>query len=119
MTTSTPVAAPVSALIEAVPVVRDANGEWWHPGMPEFEEGQYAESTRWIAAQGLATVYKLLEDEEMDHPVYVSYYDKEELSFAAWEPSPPAGEGWFTLAICDTEDGPCWSWARRAEGAAV
>lgn len=30
-----------------------------------------------------------------------------------WEPSKPDGEGWFCLAIYDTDDGPsCW-WGRR------
>jgi hypothetical protein len=30
-----------------------------------------------------------------------------------WEPHRPEGDGWFCLAIHDTDDGPvCW-WARR------
>src|SRR3712207_3646266 len=31
-----------------------------------------------------------------------------------WEPTPPAGEGWFIFAIYDTEDGPFCCFTRPA-----
>jgi hypothetical protein len=47
------------------------------------------------------------------------YFDQGEGSCAHWEPSKPEGEGWFTLAISNTDNGPiCW-WARRARVAAI
>ncbi|WP_366557365.1 hypothetical protein [Pantoea rodasii] len=30
----------------------------------------------------------------------------------AWQPSGPAGEGWFTGSIHDTDDGPVCVWLR-------
>lgn len=104
-------------LIEAAPVARDEGGAWWHPGMPDFEEGQEAEWKAWIAVQGLETVSGKLEDEDCDHPAYIAYFDDGEPCFLGWVDEPPAGEGWFTLAISDTEDGPVWSWARRVSPA--
>jgi hypothetical protein len=32
---------------------------------------------------------------------------------AAWDPDPPAGNGWFLVSIHDTEDGPCAVWLRH------
>lgn len=103
-----------AAVIVAAPVERDADGSWWHPGMPDFEEGQEVEWKAWLDAQCLQLSRGMLEDEDLDHPVYVDYFDNGNSSFLAWVDEPPAGEGWFTLAICDTEDGPAWTWARRA-----
>lgn len=102
-----------AALIQAAPVERDESGCWWHPGMPNFEEGQEDEWHAWIAGQGLKIMRGRLEDEVMDHPVYVEYFENGASSFLAWVDEPPSGEGWFTLAIHDTEDGPVWAWARR------
>jgi hypothetical protein len=101
------------ALIQAAPVERDEDGNWWHPGMPEFEEGQEAEWKAWIEAQGLSISRSLLENEGLNHPAYASYFDNENPDFSAWVDEPPSGEGWFTLAIQDTEDGPVWCWVRR------
>jgi hypothetical protein len=61
----------------------------------------------------------MLEHEDCDHPVYVSYFDNGDPSVAAWEPTPPKGEGWFTMSIHDTEDGPAWAWARRTTNGAA
>lgn len=105
----------MSALIQAAPVQRDEDGFWFHPQMPSFDEGQEAEWKAWLAAQGLTTATGMLEHEDCDHPVYVAYFDKGEPSFLGWIDSPPDGDGWFTLCVTDTEDGPAWLWARRTE----
>ena len=110
-----PVAAP---LIDPVPVVRDAEGWWSHPGIPDFDEGQEAEYAAWIKKQGLVTAYKSLEGEDLTHPAYIAYFDDETASVAGWNPIPPAGEGWFTVSIHDSEEGPYWVWARRVDVAA-
>lgn len=112
-----PAAAPVAAavvLIGPMPVERDECGWWSHPGLPDLDEGQVAEYKAWLAAQGLVTTYKDLESEDLDHPAYVSYYDQDSASVAGWNPQPPEGDGWFTISIHDTEEGPYWVWARRA-----
>jgi hypothetical protein len=100
------------ALIRQQPLERDADGAWSHPGIPNFDEDAKAYK-RWLAEQGLEISYKYLESEDGDHPVYVSYFEDENPSFVAWEPTPPEGAGWFTLAIYETEDGPVWVWTRR------
>lgn len=100
-------------LIEAAPVARADDGSFWHPGMPLFDEGQEGEMSAWIAAQGLEIKRGMLEDCPDDHPVYVDYFENGASSFLEWVDEPPSGEGWFTLAIQDSEDGPGWCWARR------
>ena len=105
-------------LIQAVPVVRDEDGHWWHPGMPDFDEGQDAEWKAWLKEQSLELSQDYLEWEDITHPAYVAYFIEESCSCALWTPEPPSGEGWFTLLITDTEDGPCWVWARRAASTA-
>jgi hypothetical protein len=99
------------ALIQPAPVVREADGWWHHPNLPVFEEGQAEESRAWVKAQGLAIVTA-----EMEYEVDTDndpYFEQGEGSCAHWEPSKPEGDGWFVLAISDTDSGPaCW-WARR------
>lgn len=113
--TAAPVATPL-ALIGPVPVGRDDSGWWSHPGIPDFDEGQEVEYGAWLIAQGLVTDHASLEGEDPTNAAYVSYYDDESCSVAGWNPEAPAGEGWFTLSIHDTEDGPYWVWARRVAG---
>ena len=105
-------------LIQAAPVARDVVGEWIHPGLPEFDEGDSEKWRAWLVAQGLEIKRYQLEDEPIDHPVYVSYFEDGDGNFADWQGAMPSGDGWFTLAVYDTEDGPTWCWARRvAQGA--
>lgn len=111
-------AAPELREIQAVPILeRDANGEWAHPGLPDFDEDA-TKYKAWLEAQGLETSTYLLEYEDNAHPAYVAYFERGESSFREWLPERPAGEGWFTLAISDTENGPAWIWARRVHPAA-
>lgn len=100
-------------IIEWAPVVRDAEGWYRHPDMPEFDEDQEEEYRAWLAAQGLDTTYASLESEDDTHPAHISYFDQAGTDVSDWNPAPPAGEGWFTLSIHDSEDGPYWVWARR------
>jgi integrase/recombinase XerC len=106
--------------IEAVEVRREADGSWTHPGMPEFEEdgyayqgGEFLSYAAWKDAQGLEIQCDNLDGMDEDHPAFAQYWEREE-GFSEWEPKPPAGEGWFLLAISDTEDGPTAWYGRRA-----
>ncbi len=111
-----PSAAPVATatvLIGPMLVERDADGWWSHPGIPDFNEDIEAHKA-WMAAQGLVTAHASLDSEGCTHPAYIAYYDEDSASVAGWSPETPAGEGWFTLSIHDTEDGPYWVWARSA-----
>lgn len=106
-------------LIQPAPVQRDECGNWWHPDVPEFEGSDEAGPDApkwkdWMREQGLEYCRFSLEDEDESHPVYQSYFEAEDPSpdFSKWEPKPD-GDGWFMLAICDTEDGPQAWFARR------
>lgn len=105
-------------MIEAAPVVRDAEGWYSHPDIPDFDEGQEEEYRAWLAAQGLEITYSSLEAEGDDHPACVRYFEQGEADISDWHPVPPAGDGWFTLTIHSSEDGAYWVWGRRVAAAA-
>jgi hypothetical protein len=100
-------------MIQPVPVRRDETGRWCHPGIPDYDEGQEKEYRAWLEAQGLEITYKMLESEP-DHPLYDAWFEDGEWDMSSWAPTPPAGDGWFTISIHDSEDGPVWVWGRRA-----
>lgn len=100
-------------LIPPLPAQRDDDGWYCHPGLPDFDEGQCQEYKAWLLAQGLETRFHSLESEDGTHPAYAAYYEQNECHVRDWFDEPPAGEGWFTLSIHDSEDGPQWVWARR------
>jgi len=93
-------------------VRRDENGMFQHPDMPDFDEGDDDKCKAWIAAQGLQVKMVSLEYHS-DEAVSERYFEAGDPDCSYWEPDRPDGEGWFCLAIHDTDDGPvCW-WARR------
>jgi hypothetical protein len=100
-------------LIQPMPAQRTDDGWYWHPELPDFDEGECQEYKAWLLAQGLETRFHSLESEEDTHPAYVAYYGQDACHVREWFDEPPAGEGWFTLSIHDSEDGPQWVWARR------
>ena len=106
-------------LIAAMPAQRDDDGWYGHPGLPDFDEDQCQEYKAWLLAQGLETCFDSLESEDCAHPAYVAYYDESACHVRDWTCEPPAGEGWFTLSIHDSEDGPQWVWARRVGAEAL
>lgn len=101
-------------LIQPTEPKRDACGHWTHPDVPDFDEDAGAYAT-WLKEQQLTTSTVWLESEAADHPAYVSYFDNENGDISAWQPTPPTGDGWFLLAIFETEDGPVATFARREE----
>lgn len=103
-------------LIQAVDIVRDKDGYWCHPAVPE--DGDGAALRAWFEAHRFEVHVDCLEYEAIDHPAYVEYFDNDG-GVLAWEPAAPPGPGWFTLAIYDSEDGPQWLWARRKEASQV
>lgn len=103
---------PELLLIQPAPVVRDEYGMFQHPDLPDFDEGDGEKCKAWVAQQGLQLVMFHL---ETDAPEEIAdrYFASDEPHCGYWEPSKPEGDGWFCLAIHDTDDGPvCW-WARR------
>jgi hypothetical protein len=99
-------------LIAVLPAQRDEDGWYGHNGIPDFDEDHQAYKA-WLIAQGLETRFSSLESEDDTHPAYDAYYEQNACHVRDWFCEPPAGEGWFTLSIHDSEDGPQWVWARR------
>lgn len=103
---------PTPHLIQPLPVQRDDTGWWWHPGLPDFDEDHQAYKA-WMIAQGLETCFHSLENEDDNHPAYIAYFEQDACHVRDWNDEAPTGEGWFTLSIHDSEDGPQWVWVRR------
>lgn len=101
----------MSELIEAVAVERDSDGCWTHPGVPDFDEDHVA-FAEWMMLQGLEFLMDELENEEENHPSVIKFEDGDP-DCSEWAPDQPEGDGWFTLSIHHTEDGPVWVWVRR------
>lgn len=100
-----------TALIEPAPVIRDENGFFKHPDLPDFDEGDGDRCKAWIAEQELEVAMVSLEYHS-NEAISERYFEAGDPDCSYWEPDRPDGEGWFCLAIQDTDDGPvCW-WAR-------
>jgi len=91
-----------------VEVVRDDDGYWFHPGIPDFGgDEDPAPYSAWMAKQGLERKGWHLDSDLEDHP-----YQDGAAHCNGWDPKSPGPE-WFLTGIFDTEDGPYVSWARR------
>ncbi|MGU9813160.1 hypothetical protein [Pseudomonas sp. LF052] len=102
-----------TVLIEPIEVVRNHCGNWTHPDLPAWGEGERFDTIEaWFDARQIEWRWVALEDdispEEYQKWAAKGHYDAE-----GREPTKPEGAGWFVLSIHDTDDGPvCW-WARR------
>lgn len=100
--------------ITATAVSRDEVGHWMHPDIPDFDgelDGGRPAWDAWKAEQNIEVVLLSLESDNEE--LATRYYENEEVDIRAWQPTPPAGDGWFLLSIADTEDGPLAWFARR------
>lgn len=97
-------------VVMGVPVVRDAEGHWSHPHFP-FGAAQ-DEMPLIPVARGLGLEMDgiLMDDTNTRDEVMERCRDG---NCSEWEPEPPEGEGWFLVAIHETEDGPAAMWARQ------
>lgn len=107
------------AEISAQPVVRDRWGGWTHPDFfspPDSREFPLpGEFEAWLVEHHLqsATVWM-----ENDVPDWMMDTFWKTGNCSLWQPSVPAGGGWFTGSIHDTDDGAVCIWLRRREEAA-
>lgn len=92
-------------LIGPVEVIRDEDGYWYHPGIPDSDDEDPSEYIDWVRGQGLKIKGWHLGDELS--------FDQEE-NVLDWNPESP-GEGWFLMGIFETEDGCYVQWAKRLE----
>ena len=105
----------MSKLIEWAPVVRDAEGWYRHPDMPEFDEGDGAKYRDWVERQQIKVQRVDMEDDASDE-INDRIMDGDIAATADWAPTSP-GPDWFLLAIYDTEDGPVAWFASRLPAA--
>jgi len=101
---------------------RDREGLWLHPDWPDLDEGEDAACEAWLELIGYESTSDLLADDDRDQSRDVkARWEAGDNDYLAWEPEPPAGEGWFLAAVFDTEDGPVATWLRQkpAAGAAA
>lgn len=105
-------------LITAMEPQRDECGFWTHPDYFEPADGREfgtpGEHAAWLDAHRVVGLLKWLEDEVTDEQMEA--LEAGEFDYSQWNPTPPAGDGWFIASIHDTEDGPVCYWLRPVEG---
>lgn len=104
--------------ITAVPVKRDEKGFWTHPDffVPANgnEFGVEGEFDAWKALNRVVGKLEWIECEEIAEELQTAY-DAGDCDLSMWQPTPPAGDGWFMASIHDTEDSPVCYWLRPIE----
>lgn len=91
---------------------RNSEGYWCHPDMPEIETSEQFDA--WISSQGLQYAVHCLDgDDGIGAEDAQERYSEGDTDILAWQPSAPAGDGWFIASIHDTEDGPVCLWIRH------
>ncbi|ARZ00759.1 hypothetical protein [Yersinia ruckeri] len=104
--------------ITAVPVERDECGFWTHPDYFEpangREFGVEAEFKAWKTLNRVTGALSWMEGEDNADELNAAY-ESGDCNISAWQPTPPAGDGWFMASIHDTEDGPVCYWLRPIE----
>lgn len=102
------------ALIQPLPVARDSDGKWTHPGLPSgmLYSWSFENTQAWFEAQQLERCWTAQAD-EVSAEQRDKWVKKGDFNAASWEPTKPFGNGWFMLSLHNSENGPvCW-WARR------
>jgi hypothetical protein len=104
--------------ITAATVERDALGFWTHPDFFEpangNEFGVEGEFDAWKALNRVTGAISWMECEENAEELQAAY-DAGDCDLSMWQPTPPAGEGWFLASIHEAEDGPVCYWLRPIE----
>lgn len=103
---------PTPGPVEAMPVVRDADGHWMHPDWPWRATPEETSEEPTARALGLELAWVRMENQVSD-AVWDAYGDSNSADCNAWSPEPPDQDpAWFLTAIFDTEDGPTAHWCR-------
>jgi hypothetical protein len=88
---------------------RPRDGWWRHPDWPVEERDEVMKS--WLTVIGYEIDFAWLEHDEDAEDVQTRW-ENGDTDILAWQPKPPAGDGWFIVSIHDHEDGPVCVWAR-------
>lgn len=100
-------------LITRRPVIRDEQGFYCHPDLPQWGEAK-ANFDKWIADQHLQFKVSHMEDEITAEQYDATFDDPPGYEACKWQPASPNGSGWWIAAIYDTETwGPCCLWLRN------
>jgi hypothetical protein len=103
---------PMPATPEAMPVVRDENGHWFHPDWPASATPDETSEEPTARGLGLELGWVRMEN-QVSSEVFAAYGESDGPDCRAWEPQPPTDDPeWFLTAIFDTEDGPTAHWCR-------
>lgn len=97
--------------IHPAKVMRDANGYWYHPLLPDFDE-DVRRYRAWLSTHNLTVQSTCLSDER-DHPAHDRFFETGETNIADWEPPRPPGDFWFCLWIGPTEEDIVATWAKH------
>ncbi len=93
-------------------MTRAADGGWSHPDLPSFDEGDTGKFTDWLDRHQLEPTRVWMEHD--DEQLHERYCGGDNDTLANWQPTAPAGAGWFLLALGDTgEDGPVAYFVRQ------
>ncbi|WP_273889800.1 hypothetical protein [Serratia marcescens] len=107
----------MSKLITAVEPQRDQYGYWTHPDyfVPAngAEYGVPGEFEAWKEANRVTGALQWMENHASAEQI--DSYESGDGDISGWEPTPPAGDGWFIASIHDTEDGPVCYWLQPVE----
>lgn len=99
--------------ITAAPVERDQFGFWTHPAIAPCDDERTDEKFRaYLATLGITEIDWSMMYDEGPIEVVEAYMEANEGDCSAWCPEPPLGQGWITLSIHDTEEGPVCLWGR-------
>ncbi|MGE8098061.1 hypothetical protein [Pseudomonas fluorescens] len=103
-----------TVLIQPMPVERDSDGWWSHPGyLSEYgDEVTTAQLDDWCTRNQVETKVTHMES-DVDAEAFDAYMNDGQVDCSAWEIQPPTEPGWFILSIHDAEDGPVCVWGRR------
>lgn len=86
--------------VNAIPVTRSPDGNWVHPAYQRFMQGWKGDPLdfgQWLTDHGL--------EYELTHP-------QDGMLLTEWQPSAPAGDGWFIASLHESELGPVCIWVR-------
>ncbi|MNG76930.1 hypothetical protein D3C79_354690 [compost metagenome] len=99
--------------ITAAPVERDQLGFWTHPAIaPCDDERTDAQFRAYLVTLGITEIDWSMMYDEGPLEVVEAYMEANEGDCSSWCPEPPLGQGWITLSIHDTEEGPVCLWGR-------
>ncbi len=91
--------------IKPAPVVRDDNGYWTHPDLPEWDESTTKEQIDAWAKENQGAIVVEWMDGDAPQEVADRYFEVGDADISYWYPH-CAKAGNFLLSIHDTEDGP-------------